>query len=985
MKNAMRVLAGTIILLGFGFMSFSQNSVLSEGNWSKVSVEETGVYKITYNDLVSYGIDPSQVDPQNIRLYGNGNGMLPESNDEFRYDDLQENGIMVFGEEDGNFDAQDYILFYGEGPTEWRMDSESGLFVHETNLYTDQTYYFLNFDLGEGKRIEELPSSTLTENGFSDSFDDYYVHELEEINLIHSGKDWFGEEFSEVVSYDFEVVFPNLSSGNQLSFKSKAAARADAISVLDFSINNIATMQLNFPSINFQNYNGDYAKEKHETILFNSSDEILSVNISYQKPSDSSMAWLDYFELNARRHLIYDEGQMSFRDKLNSFSGDIIKFKVYTENQNVSIWNVTDPLNINSQEYEIETDGVLYKTEVEGLEEFIIFDESEYFSATFIGEVENQNLHAVQPVDLMIITHNDFLSQAEELSQLHQSSQGISVEVVELPKIYNEFSSGVQDVTAIRDFIKYIYEKQLQPSHMNVMLIGNASFDYQDRIENNTNYIPIWESLESLNPVSSYCTDDYFGIFEDNNYQFELGIGRLPVSTIIEADILVDKITHYITNQSTMGDWRNRMAFVADDEDGGLHLEQTDELTELTELWNPAANNEKVYLDAFEQEDTPEGQRYPDVNEAINNAVNNGASIIGYTGHGSYLGWAHEQVLTESDIGNWVNPNMYPLIMAATVEFGRIDDPVKNSLAKKIILLENAGAISIYTANRATYAGANRILQENFYKAILNNPQNSVGEAVKFSKQMSGFTQNSKKFSLLGDPALRLAIPLNNIVTEAINGAAVEDFNDTIHPGDQIIITGYITDINDEPLFSFSGNLKVKVYDIIRTKSTLGNDPGSPVKSFFVQNSIIYELETQVVNGQFVFEFNLPNNSYPEFGNIKLSYYANDELVDAAGHFSGIAVGGLAGTNPAYMMESNFITFYPTIVTDRINFKTESDITNLELGIYNLQGICVKQSSFIESRKGNQGSMDVSDLTNGMYIIKAVSAAGIKSSKILKQ
>ena len=241
------------------------------------------------------------------------------------------------------------------------------------------------------------------------------------------------------------------------------------------------------------------------------------------------------------------------------------------------------------------------------------------------------------------------------------------------------------------------------------------------------------------------------------------------------------------------------------------------------------------------------------------------------------------------------------------------------------------------------------------------------------------------KFHLLGDPALYPAIPFNSVITESINEIPIEEYTDTIHPGEQIAISGIVADEDENLMLDFNGTLFVKVYDIVKIDSTLANDESSSVISFETQDVVVYEMETEVVSGQFDFAFNYPNISYPEIGNVKLSYYTNDELVDAVGYYCGITVGGLAGTNPAYLADSDFIQFYPTIVSDKINFKIESDIPNLEIGIYNLQGVCVSQFSLNEYKKGNEGNVDVSKLTDGMYIIKAVSTSGIKSFKILKQ
>jgi len=984
MKNVLMVFAGALILLGYGLNCYAQNSVLSEGSWYKISVTETGVHKITFDDLVSNGIDPTSINPQNIRLYGNGNGMLPESNDAFVYQDLIENAIFVVGEEDEIFDSEDYILFYGEGPTVWKMDSETGLFKHETNLYTTHTCYFLNFDLGEGKRIEQQASLSLQENGFSGSFDDYYVHELELINLIHSGKDWYGEEFKEILTYGYQVEFPDLKQDAPLTINAAVAARSGNPSTITMLINDNPALQFDIPAVNYL-ATSDYAKLKMASNTLYNLDEILYIQITFQQAIDSAIAWLDYFEINARRHNIFDAGQMSFRDKLNSIPGDIIKFKVYTENESVTIWNVTDPMNINSQEYEVEQDGVFYKTVVEGIEEFIVFDNSEYLSATFLGEIENQNLHATEPVDLIIITHEDFINHAEELAQLHQDVQDITVKVVDVDKIYNEFSSGVQDVTAIRDFINHIYELKSLLGHVNVMLIGNTSYDYLDRVENNTNFIPTWQSPESLNRITSYCTDDYFGIFDDVNQNLDIGIGRLPVNNLEEADILVEKITQYCTSQNTMGDWRNRMCFIADDEDGNLHLDQIEELVETVKLYNSSINNQKIYLDAFEQIEIPEGPRYPEVNQQITNVINEGVGVLNFTGHGNNMSWAFEQVFIEDDINSWVNQNQFPLILAATADFGRIDDPEINSLSVQSLTKENAGSIAVYAANRATYAGSNFAMQKEFYEMLLSNPDYTLGEVIKESKNLSGGSPNTRKFWLIGDPAIRLAIPSNKVLTETINDIPVEAFTDTIHPGEQITITGIVSDEEDNPLADFQGNMLIKVYDVVSISSTLGNDPQSNVVDFETQEVVIHELEAEIVNGEFDFTFNYPNISYEEFGNFKLSYYANDELVDAAGYYNGITVGGLAAIDNQKLADVDFIDFYPTVVNDKLNYKLITDITDLEIGIYNLQGICVKEISVSDNNNSGEGSFNVSELKSGMYMVKAVSSTSVQSIKILKQ
>lgn len=987
MKNLILWLLAAIFLLGTGLIARSQNSVLSEGSWYKISVEETGIYKISYDNLVVWGIEPTQINPQHIRLFGNGNGMLPESNETFRYDDLQENVIMVYGEEDGNFDPGDYFLFYGEGPTLWNRHPDTVLFEHETNLYTERTCYFLNFDLGEGKRIETQYSTIIPPNHFVTSFNDYFYHELELENLIHSGKSWFGECFDEVLNYNFQVEFPNLISDDSLTLTVQAAGRSGVISNLEVNINSAINFQVDLPASNLS-VNSDYAKIGNSTMHFLTNNELLNIDVTYQKPDEYSKAWLDYFEINASRKLKFDAGQICFRNLESAGMGNVSKFTIETSNSNINVWNVSDPVNVMSVDININSTTVDFILETDSLLEFIVFDEGLSLTPEYLGEIENQNLHGFEGVEMIIITHNNFKTQAQQLADFRETFNGITTFVTTPELIYNEFSSGVLDISAIRDFMKYLYEKSNGERPEYLLLFGDATYDYKNITKNNINYVPVWESLESLNRIMSYSTDDYFSEFDDvdKTSLLKIGIGRLPVKTVSEASAVVEKIIHYSSSEYAMGNWRNDIMTIADDEDGNLHLEQADEITKLIDTLRPSVNISKVYLDAFIQDSFPNGNpAYTEVNQAITDKINSGVSMISYTGHGFYGGLARERVLTELDIENWTNTDYYPFFFSASCDFGWFDDPDKYSFTEKAILLEGKGMSGIIGATRPTYAGSNKTFHENFMKVILTYPDFPVGKSLKHAKLLTGWSNNIRKYCLFGDPSMRLAIPLNHVVTEAINGVYAEDFNDTIHPAEQIVVSGFISDNEGNPIYNFHGNLKVKVYDIIHIDSTLGNDYSSHVIGFEKQDSVVYELETEVINGQFVFSFNYPNFSYEEFGQIKLSYYANDDLVDASGAFSRITVGGQMNATQDYQKESGFIQFYPTIVSDMINFKIESELSNLKIEIYNLQGVCVKQIFLNEYQKSSEGNFDISKLTDGMYIIQAVSASGIKSFKILKQ
>ena len=986
MKN-IRLNAGAIVLLFAANVLFAQNSVLSTGNWYKIAVENTGIQKITYENLVSYGINPGQINPKHIRLYGNGNGMLPEDNDEFRYDDLQENSILVFGEEDEIFDLDDYILFYGEGPVKWNLNEETGWFGHEMNLYSGFTYYFLTTDLGEGKRIETQFSTVIPPTYISTGFNDYYYHEEELENLIHSGRKWFGERFEEITQYSFPVVIPNLETSFPVCISTNAAARSDVLCMMEIAISGQPIDTLKFSPVNTGNLNADFAKERTDTTCSLVGNNEFEINLIYFQPNDSSVAWLDYFTLNFRRNLVFETGQMMFRDLGSAGPGMVTMFQITAPDNNLKIWNVTNPLTPVSVDYIYSNNTAEFTLETDSLLEFIAFDVSQFYTPQFDGMVANQNLHGIEPPDMIIVTHGDFIAEAQQLAGFRESHDGISTFVTTPGKIYNEFSSGAQDITAIRDFVKYLYDKSNGEKPEYLLLFGDGSFDYKNISYSDSNYIPVWESPESLNPVNTYCSDDFYGEFdeEDKTSMMRIGIGRLPVKSQTEAIAVVDKIIHYSSAETAFGSWRNEICFIADDEDNNLHLNDTEKLANIVDTIDPDFNISKIYLDAYELQITSNGQFYPDVNQAITDKINEGVNIIDYTGHGSYNGLAFEMVLTEDDLENWENYDFYPFMIMATGDFNRFDDPQRYSLGEKAILLENKGMSAILGSTGATYAGANYSFQKTFLETILNNPGYTLGKSLKLTKYQIGGNDNNRKYCLFGDPSMRPAIPECEIITGVINGVPVTEPLDTINPGEQLIVSGYIVDAEGEPFYNFNGSLEVRIFDHIDTITTLGNNPGSNITDFTVRDSILLTLNTEILNGQFAFSINLPYTLDEEYGTLKLSYYGTDFPMDARGQFQDIVAGGPPNAISENKATDEIIHLYPTLVISRLNYLAVRNIDNLKLTIYDLTGRKIYAISEKNIPKGKKSSLDISALKPGMYIIQIHADERFGIFKVIRQ
>lgn len=890
---------------------YATASVLAEGAWYKFSVTTSGIYRIGYEDLKTAGIDPATINPQNIRIFGNGGGMLPESNAKSRVDDLLENSIYVSGEDDGKFDAGDYILFYGESPDTWSYSKTDQLFHHSKNSYSDQTCYFLNFDHGAGKRVGKETSLTDPATSVATTFNDYAFYERDDINLAKSGREWWDQQFFDITTVrNYAFSFPNIDGTKKVTLTGNLAARS-TIGSSAFTIyaqgNSLLTLTIPSTSGTFDD---DYAKQVTGSGSFFSTNPAIDIRLSYLKSASSSVGYLNYLEVNATRQLIMYGSQMSFRSASVTNQGAITEFVINSNGQNLSFWDVTSIDNIRRLDASKTGNNYIFRVATDDLREFIAFDGSSFASPTFIGKVENQNLHATQSVDYIIVTHPLFMDEANRLAEFHREQSQFSVFVTTPEKIYNEFSSGVQDITAIRDFVRMIYNKAepgKEPAYL--LLFGDASYDYKDRIQNNTNYVPSYASVESFSPVNSFVADDYFGKLKETEGQSAngnmcIGIGRFPVATLAEAKSAVDKVIHYSTNrESVMNDWRNVITFVADDqnEGGNMFIKDSEDLAKDIENQFKAYNVDKIYSDAYTMVSTPGGARYPEVNDVINKRVEKGCLIMNYIGHGGEVGWAHERILEVPDIKAWRNFNNMPVFVTATCEFSRFDDPERTSAGEWVFLNSNGGGISLFTTTRLTFAGTNKTLLDRFYMYLFvknNGKYLRMGDLLREAKDSLGNSSNVHSFVLLGDPAMKIAFPDLNVVTTEINTQENKSLPDTLKALSVINIRGEIRDAAGDLQQGFSGTLFPTVYDKpseIWTKANYGYD--DPFR-FFLRKNPVYKGKVEVVNGQFSFSFIVPKDIAYQYGVGKISYYARNAETDANGFDENIQVGGYNNEAP---------------------------------------------------------------------------------------
>ena len=873
-----------------------ENSVLASGKWYMMSLTSTGMYKITYSELLSMGVPVTSINPKNIRLYHNGGGVLPAINREKRHDDLVEIPIYVSGENDGAFDLNDYIVFYGRGPV--TIKNVNGIYEKITNPYSDYTYVFLTTDLGEGKRIEDAEIIAEDPDVVVNSFLDFQIMEDDLYNLNNMGATWYGDKFDAVLSKKYVFKFPNLIKEKKCNLYSEVASRNFSRSEFTYQANGNTIYKL----VSSKNAADNLYANMLNTgnVKFNSDSDLVTINLSYSRTTSNSSAWLDYISVNAWRELKFTGNMMLFRNPECFSTEKKYRYEIGDASKSMQVWDVTEPTEPKNMKLQFSSNKASFVTLGSNNNEFIAFDGNNYNEVSFVSTVDNQNLHSKYDFDYLIITHPDFYSQSERLKEIHSRIDDLKIEIVTPQQIYNEFSCGAQDISAIRDYVRMIYNKSNKRLRY-VLLFGDASYDYKNK-SGNVCFVPTFESKVSC---SSGCvvTDDYFVCLDDhegkmdNTSVIDLAIGRIPVTTQEDATAMVDKIEQYISiNDESAGQWRKNITFVADDNDTYYvnHAERLEKI--IRNNGGEDVEIDKIYLDAYPQVATSSGQRAPECNAAITNRVELGASIINYIGHAGEVGWASERILTNEDILSWRNSPKLHLMVTASCEFSRFDDHTRTSAGEYVFLNHHGGAIAMMTTARVTFASQNYSLMELLYEHLFDMEGGefiAMGDVYVHAKQVGD--ENSKAYVYLGDPALRMNYPKNTIEITSINGNDINVIDslrvvDTLKALQNIIMTGVVKDVFGSHMTDFNGELHINVYDKDVTYNTRGNE--TDVISFKLKNSVIYSGKAEVKDGNFTATFTLPKDINYSYGYGLISLYAYSDNADARGTYHDIIVGG---------------------------------------------------------------------------------------------
>ncbi len=879
---------------------YASQSVLSSGNWVRVKVEKHGIYHLTWEQLSDLGIS----NPASVRIFGNGGGVLPVMNQVSRPDDLLENAVYFEKGSDGVFNQGDYILFYGQGPDIWTYDGSRQFFNRRVHDYAYYSYYYLTDSPGASKQMQVAALPPGPANFTVTQYDDIRHHELEDINLLGSGQEWYGEHFDIITEQTFPLDGPEILVSEQVKVRINAVARASSNTSFQITANggSIGTLQMSGTSLSSETL--PYANPDDEILTFSPTANVRSITMSYNKNSASAQAWLNYITMNARSALTLNSAELIFRDQRSYGPGNISEFRI-EDAQGAMVWDITNPSNARIMNTTTEGSTLKFTTNTDSLKEFMVFTgrgNTPILEGDDVGPVPNQNLHGLQGRNYVIISHPDFLSSARSLAAHRHDHDRLDTVVVTPQQIYNEFSSGKPDVSALRDFLKMLYDRAVTEEDLPkyVLLYGDGSYHNKGTDENNTNFILTYQSTNSLSPVSSFVTDDFFGLLDDNEGGstglMDIGVGRFPVSTSSQARDAMNKTISY-DQLDKMGDWRNTICFIGDDQDYNLHMRQAEELANYVEFNYPSFSIGKIYLDAYPQISTPSGTRYPDVNEALTQRVNKGALILNYTGHGGENGLAHERILTINDIVSWQNRDKLPLFMTATCEFSRFDDYEHTSAGELVFLNPDGGGIALFSTTRLVYAGPNHALNERFYEHVFTLDDQDrhyrLGDVMRLTKNNTSAGINKRNFTLLGDPALMLAYPKNRIRVLTVNGTDITQATDTLKALGKVTITGMLEDELGNPMTGFNGIIYPTVYDKRSDIKTLSND-GDPEMTFKLRDRILYKGKASVKGGDFSIQFIVPKDISYNYDYGKLSFYAADNMEDASGASEQVIIGGSA-------------------------------------------------------------------------------------------
>ena len=879
-----------------GIHSYAERSVLADGHWVKIRVSESGVCRMSFSELRSAGLEPSQV-----RVFGYGGAQKEQDFSKPNIDDLPQVPVYV---------GEDYILFYVQGPISWTYNGSR--FAHTRNTYSDFGYYLLSDDAGDMLLFPEAAAVSGSPTDVT-YYSYYQVQDIDSVNLIDrtgvsgGGRTFYGEQFAAGQTRTFTFSTP-YANGDNSSIYIDMAANAATTSTVKAKLNNTSSKSIYISSIP-----DHYTFGVAGTISMNGASEKQNQRVTMQfvNSNASALAWLNYIEITTPSELVMTGSYMGIRSLVNRNTTNPVRFLLRNTTASTQIWDVTDLAAIQRMPTTMVDDQLAWVgTQADGVHEYIAVntDGTKFVQAEVVGEVKNQNLHALNNIDYIIICPEGYEDVSEDLATAHEAKQAITYAIVTDQQVYNEFSSGTPDATAYRWLMKMLYDRAKngigqQPRWL--LLMGHGTFDNRKLLRNSgTSLLLTYQSKNSVNEIKAYATDDYFAYLDDNEGaidtqgRMDIGVGRLPVESLDEARTTVDKLIQYIRNEQT-GKWKNQLVYLADDGENGTHTETAEKSAELVRIKNPDFIVHKIFLDAYPQEVNASGESYPLAKNRVLNLLKNGVLFFNYSGHGGYNAITNESILNLKDIAGMTNKNQ-AFWLFATCNFAQCDAG-KRSAAETAVLNPKGGAIGILAATRTVYASQNTNLNRSVCDTLFGHSDvfhydMTLGEAISIGKNLLGSDENKLAYVLLGDPCMRLNYPTDYHVEtltemDTLNALSVQH------------VEGRIIDEDLNTVSDFNGKVDITIYDKMQSIPTRDNDNagGDPrVIAYNDYPNTIFSGATDVKEGLFNYTFMVPKDIRYNFDNGRIVYYAvtadSLETAEAVGHFEQFIIGGTGST-----------------------------------------------------------------------------------------
>lgn len=911
-----------------------QNSVLENGNIYKFYVENTGVQRVTYSFLSQLGLDLENVSSNDIKVYSHGGQMMPLLNGANEFFDPPQLPLQMFDGADGQFNSGDFFLFYAETTEGWNEESQTHI-----NAYADRAFYYITVNSDVPLRILNEQNSATTPDVVISTFDDFRFYEVDETSMSLTGRRWFGDRFDIQTERTYDFKFNNLIPSEPLFYEIEFGAISAVNTVFNIDINSVNVSSVTVGA------NGDNLPSNGNGIssqtTVSSSD--VNVKLTYDKQGNpAARGFLDFIRLRAKCELRGTGNQFVFQNLDIPISTSTVQYDLENASDISQIWKINALTEVSAYQNVNSENTFSIITPYSSETKFIAVDPGDYYTPRFFTSdrtVENQNLKGTiflndqgnfQDLDYLIITNNEYLSHANRLADYRRTQDNLFVKVVDIQSIYNEFSTGKQDIVAIRNFVKYIYDNASAPENRIKYLgiIGDTSVDYKNRLPNNTNIVPTFQSLNSFaTTASSFMSDDFFVIMDANegrmaaSDKMDIAVGRIVVETQQQAREAIDKIIEY-DKKASYDTWRNNFILVSDDVD--IDWEHTsiqvnlDNLGDEISVNKPNINVKKIHSDAFQQQTSAGGDRYPRVNSEIQNQVEVGATVLNYFGHGGEDGLAQERIVTQTDVEQWRNPNRYNIFVTVTCEFTRFDNPLRLTAGEVCYRNPNGGPVGMITTTRAISVGDGVTVNRELAPFLFdyNNEKISVGEAVRRTK--NEISSNGRRIMYyLGDPALKIPFPDPNIRLTRINDMPVNQFADTLKALSKNKFSGEITDANGNRITNYNGVVTATIFDKRIQRNTLANDGTRNsqgellIMDFTTLGETLFRGQASVSNGEFEVEFVLPKDTGIPVENGRVSFYSvrDGALEDQSGFSNSLLIGDI-NENAAEDNEGPFIQLY---------------------------------------------------------------------------